>query len=653
MKTITSGKEHDVKYTAISNGPSQPQPQPRTEPCQEECDNLIKCDSQLASSFRDGKLHKRLRPGYYLQRVFLPKAKSQSVVLGKGTDAVQDKEPSDSEETENWFRTWPDCLEKKNDDKEKQSETKNPPVSLDSVLHDLPIAYSPVTKQIHLIDDCVKKNERLPRTDTGASSFSSTVSSLSDASPSTNGDQQQQADVAFDVSDNCSLISIGNCSIVSEDSDGDKPKRRGLSGFFSRGVFGWKGKGESEGWSLFGKLANGYNERSISSLSDERRSLGGDSGRGVQGSTGLIQLERPAWLPAKSKQEQQAHSDEHEKIISSARKKELKESKQRKKVLQSQLKAEDELASATRTWTQEILPNWSQMREQKKTQELWWQGIPPCVRGKLWRLAITNDLNITHGLYEICVSRALQRLKSAAGSTDSIDESSKKDADREASMELIQLDISRTFPHLCIFQKKGPYYDMLHSLLAAYVCYRPDVGYVQGMSFIAAVLILNMDAPDAFVCFANILNRPCHRAFYSLDQPLMEAYYAVYVDLLRENVPQLYKHLESCSLTPDLYLLDWIYTIFAKAMPLDLASRVWDVFLRDGEEFLFRTAIGVLKLFQKELLTMDFLSGSQYLTRLPEDLNPNVLFKSIGSIKMSVGKNNFKQILLSYTHHDV
>lgn len=49
----------------------------------------------------------------------------------------------------------------------------------------------------------------------------------------------------------------------------------------------------------------------------------------------------------------------------------------------------------------------------------------------------------------------------------------------ECSMELIQLDISRTFPHLCIFQPGGPYFDVLHELLAAYVCYRPDVGYVQ------------------------------------------------------------------------------------------------------------------------------------------------------------------------------
>ena len=32
--------------------------------------------------------------------------------------------------------------------------------------------------------------------------------------------------------------------------------------------------------------------------------------------------------------------------------------------------------------------------------------------------------------------------------------------------------------------------------------------------------------------------------------------------------------------------------MFSKALDLDTASRVWDVFCRDGEDFLFRTAIG-------------------------------------------------------------
>lgn len=72
----------------------------------------------------------------------------------------------------------------------------------------------------------------------------------------------------------------------------------------------------------------------------------------------------------------------------------------------------------------------------------------------------------------------------------------------------------------------------------------------------------------------------------------MNAYYATYSGLLKENLPNLHKHLHDCHLTPDLYLLDWLYTIFAKATHLDLASRIWDVFLRDGEEFLFKTSIG-------------------------------------------------------------
>lgn len=72
----------------------------------------------------------------------------------------------------------------------------------------------------------------------------------------------------------------------------------------------------------------------------------------------------------------------------------------------------------------------------------------------------------------------------------------------------------------------------------------------------------------------------------------MNAYYDTYNGFFRENLPKLCQHFEEASLTPDLYLLDWVYSVFAKAMPLDIACRVWDVFLRDGEEFLFRTALG-------------------------------------------------------------
>lgn len=49
-------------------------------------------------------------------------------------------------------------------------------------------------------------------------------------------------------------------------------------------------------------------------------------------------------------------------------------------------------------------------------------------------------------------------------------------------------------------------YSRLRLLLETFVLLRPDVGYVQGMGFLAAMLLLYMeDDYEAFVCFANLL----------------------------------------------------------------------------------------------------------------------------------------------------
>lgn len=45
---------------------------------------------------------------------------------------------------------------------------------------------------------------------------------------------------------------------------------------------------------------------------------------------------------------------------------------------------------------------------------------------------------------------------------------------------------------------------------------------VQGMSFIAAVLILNLEEADAFIAFANLLNKPCQMAFFRVDHELVQ-----------------------------------------------------------------------------------------------------------------------------------
>ncbi|KAL4640066.1 TBC1 domain family member 12-like [Arapaima gigas] len=466
-----------------------------------------------------------------------------------------------------------------------------------------------------------------------------------------------------------------------------KQKKYAISDFFARSLFSRKQKDprpavqSAPGWKLFGKvpprenpqkdsktIQQDGNSASLTSVSTPNLLSAGEyearigkatntpsqsqHGRRKNlefeplSTTALILEDRPANLPAKSAEEAQRHRQEYDEMVAEAKKREMKEAQRKKKLMKERFRQEENIANAMVIWNTEILPNWENMRHTRRVRELWWQGLPPSIRGKVWSLAIGNELNITHELYEIFLSRAKERWRSFSetGLENDVEDSAASLADRESSLDLIKLDISRTFPSLFIFQKGGPYHDLLHSVLGAYTCYRPDVGYVQGMSFIAAVLILNLEEADAFIAFANLLNKPCQMAFFRVDHDLMLKYFAAFEVFFEENLPRLFSHFKSSNLTPDLYLIDWIFTLYSKSLPLDLACRVWDVFCRDGEEYLFRTGLGILRLYEDVLLQMDFIHIAQFLTRLPEDIAPEKLFGCIAAVQMLSGNRKWTQV---------
>ncbi|NXF45623.1 TBC12 protein, partial [Oceanites oceanicus] len=360
--------------------------------------------------------------------------------------------------------------------------------------------------------------------------------------------------------------------------------------------------------------------------------------------TALILEDRPANLPAKSLEEALRHRQEYDEMVAEAKKREIKEAHKRKRIMRERFKQEENIASAMVIWVNEILPNWEGIQEYLLC--FWFGWVLFLLISSFFVVVLFCFLT---ELYEIFLSRAKERWKSFSetSSENDIEDAGASVADREASLELIKLDISRTFPSLYIFQKGGPYHDLLHSVLGAYTCYRPDVGYVQGMSFIAAVLILNLEEADAFIAFANLLNKPCQLAFFRVDHSMMLKYFAAFEVFFEENLPKLFLHFKSYSLTPDIYLIDWIFTLYSKSLPLDLACRVWDVFCRDGEEFLFRTGLGILRLYEDILLQMDFIHIAQFLTKLPEDITSEKLFGCIAAVQMQNSNKKWAQVFAS------
>ena len=385
-------------------------------------------------------------------------------------------------------------------------------------------------------------------------------------------------------------------------------------------------------------------------------------------------IKRPQNLPPKSKEEERKHREQFLEILLQAQTKDLQRKKTRKDIVKRKAQQENEIQKAIKIWTEEILPCWRQSCITKRVQNLWWNGIPSSIRPKVWNLVIGNDLHITEQLFHICLSRSSEKIwvrrfisrkcsnplspvnscdpkthrrsashssevsSSQSSSDQSIITDKAKDSDDDDGENiafLIKLDVLRTFPQLGLFQETGPYHKSLCDVLSAYVVYRPDIGYCQGMSFLAAMLLLNSQSSfSAFTSLANLLNNELLMTFYSLNQKKMRSIYLYYDRQFHSLLPDLASHFVNIGLTTDLFFMYQVYTLFARSLSLDCASRVWDIFLRDGNEFIFRASLGLLSMFKNELIKLEFIDSARFLSNLPDDMDTEKYFDIIASIKL-------------------
>ena len=179
----------------------------------------------------------------------------------------------------------------------------------------------------------------------------------------------------------------------------------------------------------------------------------------------------------------------------------------------------------------------------------------------------------------------------------------------------------------------------LYEILECFVCYRPDVGYVQGMSYIAAVLLMNIgNTYQAFMCLANLLNQQMYFQFYTMNAEKMAIHIDAFNELLAEYLPAVHTHLHALGVKVDMFLYEWLLTIYSRSLPLDITHRIWDNFLVIGSSFLFRTGLGLLHMNQSALLRSNFEQCLDMLMHPPSTMECNVLFDSIAAISLSPNK---------------
>ncbi|KAL8655690.1 MAG: hypothetical protein Q9226_002938, partial [Calogaya cf. arnoldii] len=185
----------------------------------------------------------------------------------------------------------------------------------------------------------------------------------------------------------------------------------------------------------------------------------------------VLSRTRPSWLPPKDQKEEKKHLKEYQRMMESSLEAE------RKKATRAAVQkcAEDDTKNTLlRIWEEHVLPNWDQAMREPRTRELWWRGIAPRSRGKVWQKAIGNDLTLSENTYTKALQRArVTEVRIAASRGD-------EPPKEKAWFDAIRRDANVTFPELKLFQPGGPLHGGLIDVLMAYSMYRSDVGYSHG-----------------------------------------------------------------------------------------------------------------------------------------------------------------------------
>uniref|UniRef100_A0A674JD10 Ecotropic viral integration site 5 like n=1 Tax=Terrapene triunguis TaxID=2587831 RepID=A0A674JD10_9SAUR len=242
-----------------------------------------------------------------------------------------------------------------------------------------------------------------------------------------------------------------------------------------------------------------------------------------------------------------------------------------------------------------IVNEWDEWRKKKEKllKELIRKGIPHHFRAIVWQLLCSaTDMPVKNQYSEL--------LKMSS-----------------PCEKLIRRDIARTYPEHEFFKGQDSLgQEVLFNVMKAYSLVDREVGYCQGSAFIVGLLLMQMPEEEAFCVFVRLMQEYRLRELFKPSMAELGLCIYQFEYMLQEQLPELNIHFRSQSFLTSMYSSSWFLTLFLTTFPLPVATRVFDIFMYEGLEIVFRVGMALLQFNQAELMQLDMEGMSQYFQKV-------------------------------------
>eukprot|EP00350_Pseudokeronopsis_sp_OXSARD2_P011939 CAMPEP_0170552312 /NCGR_PEP_ID=MMETSP0211-20121228/10203_1 /TAXON_ID=311385 /ORGANISM="Pseudokeronopsis sp., Strain OXSARD2" /LENGTH=149 /DNA_ID=CAMNT_0010859939 /DNA_START=1044 /DNA_END=1493 /DNA_ORIENTATION=- len=112
----------------------------------------------------------------------------------------------------------------------------------------------------------------------------------------------------------------------------------------------------------------------------------------------------------------------------------------------------------------------------------------------------------------------------------------------------------------------------------------------------------------------------------------------IFYEVFKQKMPDLEAHLISLGFDPALLAFQWFVCFFSYNLPIDILTRIWDMFFLKGIKIIFRITLALLCLMKEELMqTEEFGEVFDILESFPrktKDFKPLIQTASMQKFKV-------------------
>ena len=170
------------------------------------------------------------------------------------------------------------------------------------------------------------------------------------------------------------------------------------------------------------------------------------------------------------------------------------------------------------------------------------------------------------------------------------------------SIRQIELDLHRTYPDEAYFADNSPGYVSLRRVLMAFSKYDSNLGYVQGMNFIAGALLWHASEVDTFWLFVALMEDYELRESYLPSLPGLSKHCQIIQLFILEFLPRLHRQFAEHRINCEMYAAEWCFTLFGSVIPVREMINVLNGFFTEGWIFFYRMVILLLQCLERRLL---------------------------------------------------